>query len=98
MDRVCDAAGYAAGNSDAQCAGQSRQGGPGLGRRCGAHQAASQTDGCVHGLDAAAWMRVAVLISFVTPLTHEQAARPPLRVLPPNRLRLLNPCRGCGRW
>jgi hypothetical protein len=34
------------------------------------------------------------LVSFVTPLTHEQAARLPLRVLPPNRLRLLNPVQG----
>ena len=37
------------------------------------------------------WSRLAVLMSFVTPLPHEQAARLPLLVLPPNRLRLLNP-------
>ena len=37
---------------------------------------------------------MSVLISFVTPLPHEQAARLPLRVLPPNRLRLLNPVQG----
>lgn len=96
VDRVCDAAGYAAGNL-AMLSAQANRAKADLGwedalRR--AHQAASQADGCVHGLDAAAWMRVAVLISFVTPLAHEQAARLPLRVLPPNRLRLLNPVQG----
>ncbi|MFX5464791.1 hypothetical protein ABTD44_20675, partial [Acinetobacter baumannii] len=35
--------------------------------------------------------RLAVLASFVTPLSHEQAAAMPLLVLPPNRLRLFNP-------
>jgi hypothetical protein len=33
-------------------------------------------------------------MSFVTPLAHERAARIPLLVLPPNRLRLLNPVQG----
>jgi hypothetical protein len=47
-----------------------------------------------HGLDAAAWARLAVLMSFVTPLPHAQAARLPLLVMPPNRLRLLNPTQG----
>ncbi len=42
-------------------------------------------------LDAAQWQRLAVLISFVTPLSHAEAAQLPLAVLPPNRLRLLNP-------
>ena len=37
------------------------------------------------GLDAAAWLRLAVLASFATPLPHAQAALLPLRVLPPNR-------------
>lgn len=96
VDRVCDAAGYAAGNlamlgADANRA-KSRLGWEEALRR--SHQAASAEGGCIDGLDAAAWMRVAVLISFVTPLTHEQAARLPLRVLPPNRLRLLNPVQG----
>jgi len=35
--------------------------------------------------------RLAVLASFVTPLSHDEAAQIPLRVLPPNRLRLFNP-------
>ncbi len=47
--------------------------------------------GGVGGLSAAQWVRAAVLGSFVEPLTHEQACALPLLVLPPNRLRLLNP-------
>lgn len=43
------------------------------------------------GLDAAQWMRLSVLCSFVEPLSHEQACTIPLCVLPPNRLRLFNP-------
>jgi hypothetical protein len=42
-------------------------------------------------LDAAAWQRLAVLMSFATPLDHAQLAGLPLFVLPPNRVRLLNP-------
>ena len=49
--------------------------------------AAPQAD----GLDAAAWLRTAVLASFTTPLPHAQAALLPLRVLPPNRVRVINP-------
>jgi len=43
------------------------------------------------GLDAAAWRRLGVLQSFVTPLSQAEAARVPLLMLPPNRLHLLNP-------
>lgn len=42
-------------------------------------------------LTAAQWARIAVLCSFVTELSHAQAAALPLLVLPPNRLRLFNP-------
>jgi hypothetical protein len=49
--------------------------------------AAGQAD----GLDAAAWTRAAVLASFTTPLPHARAAMLPLRVLPPNRVRVINP-------
>ena len=44
-----------------------------------------------HGLDADAWQRLVVLASFATPLPHAQAALLPLRVLPPNRVRVINP-------
>jgi len=43
------------------------------------------------GLTGDQWTRVAVLCSFVEPLSHEAACAIPLRVLPPNRLRLFNP-------
>jgi hypothetical protein len=42
-------------------------------------------------LDPAAWLRLAVLASFATPLAHAQAALLPLCVLPPNRVRVINP-------
>jgi hypothetical protein len=47
--------------------------------------------GQIDGLSAEHWARIAVLASFCTPLPHAQAARLPLLVLPPNRLRILNP-------
>ena len=43
------------------------------------------------GLDHPAWIRAAVLASFATPLAHAQAALLPLRVLPPNQVRVINP-------
>lgn len=42
-------------------------------------------------LTADEWWRVAILCSFVEPLAHEEAVTLPMRVLPPNRLRLFNP-------
>jgi hypothetical protein len=53
-----------------------------------------QRHGLDRGLSASEWMRAAVLMSFVSTLLHEQAARLPLVMLPPNRLRLLNPIQG----
>lgn len=43
------------------------------------------------GLNAAQWARIAVLCSYVDALPHGRAAALPMRVLPPNRLRLFNP-------
>ena len=43
---------------------------------------------------AAHWWRLAALRSFATPLPFAQAARLPLAVLPPNRVRLLNAVQG----
>jgi hypothetical protein len=45
----------------------------------------------IGGLDAAEWSRLAVLMSLATPLKHAQVAGLPLLVLPPNRVRVLNP-------
>lgn len=96
VDRVCDRAGYAAGNLAMMSAPANRAKGAlrwdeAMQR---AQSAPAAEGGAIDGLDAAAWTRVGVLISFVTPLPHERAACIPLRVLPPNRLRLLNPVQG----
>jgi len=96
VDRVNNQAGYAAGNL-AMVSVQANRAKAALGwdeLRVQAQRAESAGGGCFDGLDAAAWARLAVLVSFVTPLPHEQAAMLPLRVLPPNRLRLLNPVQG----
>jgi len=93
IDRVRDDAGYAAGN----LAVMSRRANRAKGQRD--HQALSEmAASCaagpitrIGGLAEAEWERLTVLASFVTPLSHEEAARIPLRVLPPNRLRLFNP-------
>lgn len=45
----------------------------------------------IGGLDAAEWQRLGLLMSLATPLAHAEVASLPLVVLPPNRLRLLNP-------
>jgi hypothetical protein len=47
--------------------------------------------GQIDGLDARQWARLVTLLSFCTPLSHVEAAQLPLLVLPPPRLRLLNP-------
>jgi len=99
VDRVCDHAGYAAGNL-AMMSARANRAKAALGwedalqRAQQARADDSIEGGCIDGLDAAAWSRLAVLMSFVTPLSHAQAARLPLHVLPPNRLRLLNPVQG----
>ncbi|MFO1330146.1 MAG: hypothetical protein U1F56_22550 [Rubrivivax sp.] len=46
------------------------------------------------GLAAAAWARLATLASFAVELPQVQAARLPLHLLPPNRVRVLNPAQG----
>ena len=46
------------------------------------------------GLEAAAWWRLAALRSYATPLPFHEAARLPLAVLPPNRVRLVNAVQG----
>ena len=94
--RVFQAAGYAAGNLATLSRGAGRAKGDLRwdDARLQAVLAESRADGQAHGLGAAAWSRLSVLMSFVTPLPHELAATLPLLVLPPNRLRLLNPIQG----
>jgi hypothetical protein len=62
------------------------------------HQALGQADEAEaagetvrHGLSPVQWRRLAGLKSLATPLPHAQAAALPLLVLPPNRVRVLNP-------
>ncbi|HEV6964411.1 hypothetical protein, partial [Roseateles sp.] len=93
IDRVRDDAGYAAGNLAVMSRRANRAKGS-RGYQALADMAASCAAGPITrigGLAEADWERLAVLASFVTPLSHEEAARIPLRVLPPNRLRLFNP-------
>lgn len=93
VDRVRDDAGYAAGN----LAMMSREANTAKATHdwaSASELARSVTQGPIQriaGLGQAEWQRVAVLCSFVTALPHEEAARIPLHVLPPNRLRLFNP-------
>jgi hypothetical protein len=93
IDRVRDDAGYAAGNLAVMSLRANRAKGS-RGYPALADMAASCVAGPITrigGLTEADWERLAVLASFVTPLDHDEAARIPLRVLPPNRLRLFNP-------
>jgi hypothetical protein len=95
VERLNVQAGYASGNLAvmSHTAERARDGVDVLQAMRSAHRAQMlQTD--VHGLPAAAWWRLAVLRSFATPLPFYQAARLPLAVLPPNRVRLLNSPQG----
>jgi hypothetical protein len=93
VDRVCNQAGYAAGNLAVMSA-RVNEAKADLGYRDALtvvkHLEASGLD-TLDGLCALQWSRLAVLMSLVTPMKHEEAACLPLLVLPPNRLRLLNP-------
>ena len=93
VDRVCNAAGYAAGNLAVMSA-RANEAKADLGCR-DALVVVKQLEGSgldtLDGLNALQWSRLAVLMSFATLMKHDEAACLPLLVLPPNRLRLLNP-------
>jgi len=93
VDRVFNGAGYAAGNLAVMSVrANAAKGDCGWDDALGfVRQIEAGQLGQIGGLDAAQWSRLAVLMSFVTPLAHAQVACLPLLVLPPNRLRLLNP-------
>jgi hypothetical protein len=92
IDRVRNDAGYAAGNLAVMSTrANEAKNDCDFDAALAAMRRAESTLADESGLDAAAWARVAVLCSFVTPLPHERAAGLPLLVLPPNRLRLFNP-------
>ncbi len=56
-----------------------------------AQASANQHNSTAQPLSADEQARLAVLASFATPLPHGQAALLPLRLLPPNRVRVINP-------
>ena len=96
VDRVCDDGAYAAGNLAvmSQRANQAKADKTvdqllALARQVAA--APQQSNEFRSNLTAEQWARLAVLASFATPMTHAKAACIPLLVLPPNRLRVLNP-------
>ena len=94
VERLNPQAGYAAGNLAVMCqaAAQARDGVDVLEalRRATRATHAKDSGATEEGLDAAAWWRLAALRAFATPLPFHVAARVPLAVLPPNRVRLLN--------
>ena len=51
----------------------------------------AEAEGESDGLPLRHWRRIVALKSLATPLSNAEAARVPLHVLPPNRLRLVNP-------
>ncbi len=97
ISRLCEDAAYAAGNLVllSRAAARAKAG------RSAAHvlqlaerQARLGDEACSGGLDAAAWMRLACLLSLAVELPAAQVARQPLRVLPPSRVALRNPAQG----
>ena len=93
VDRVRNDAGYAAGNLAVMSTKANHAKGAHGFRaalQCVQQIEAEQLPG-LDGLTAAQWARVAVLCSFVEPLSHDEACALPLLLLPPNRLRLFNP-------
>lgn len=95
IDRLNPRAGYAAGNLAllSQQAVSARHEVDVLEAMRRARRATSSGEP-VEGLDASAWWRLAALRAFATPLHFHEAARLPLAVLPPNRVRLLNAAQG----
>jgi len=95
VDRVCNRAGYAAGNL-AMMSSRANQAKADLGHADAltvVRQLEASGLDTLDGLAPVHWSRLGVLMSFVTPLPHAEAACLPLLVLPPNRLRLLNAVR-----
>ena len=92
VDRVCNQAGYAAGNL-AVMSTRANEAKADLGCRDAltvVRQLEASGLDTLDGLDTLQWSRLAVLMSFATPMAHDEAACLPLLLLPPNRLRLLN--------
>ena len=93
VDRVNNDAGYAAGNLAVMSvrANQAKSLYDWRDAAGFARQIETGRLGQIDGLEARHWARLASLMSLCTPLTHAEAANIPLLVLPPPRLRVLNP-------
>ncbi|WP_119354305.1 hypothetical protein [Azohydromonas sediminis] len=93
VDRVNNDAGYAAGNLAVMSvrANRAKSLYDWRDAACFARQIEAGRLGTIDGLSAGQWARLASLMSLCTPLTHAEAASLPLLVLPPPRLRVLNP-------
>jgi hypothetical protein len=93
VDRVNNDAGYAAGNLAVMSVRANRAKADRDWRDAAACARRLEAEGldAIDGLTAAHWARLASLMSLCTPLPHAAAASLPLLVLPPVRLRVLNP-------
>ncbi len=93
VHRLCTAAAYAAGNVAvvSRATADARAGMDWQQALAQAQRIEAGETSAVRGLGAAEWHRLAVLASFATPIAHGRAACLPLRVLPPNRVRAINP-------
>ncbi|MCW4063449.1 hypothetical protein, partial [Salmonella enterica] len=93
VDRVNNQAGYAAGNLAVMSVRANRAKSAYDWRDAAAfvRQIEAGKLGEIDELNAREWARLATLMSYCTPLSHAEAANLPLLVLPPPRLRLLNP-------
>lgn len=95
IERIEADAGYVAGNLVVMCvqAAAARQG-------VSLQQAVRRARQCelagdtLHGLDAASWWRLAALVACAQALPFAEAARLPLALMPPNRVRLVNAVQG----
>jgi hypothetical protein len=95
IERLNPQAGYAAGNLVTMSlqAAQARAG-VSVGDAVRRARAAEASGQAVAGLDAEAWWRLAALGGYAQPLPFADAARLPMAVLPPNRVRVLNAVQG----
>jgi hypothetical protein len=93
VDRVNNQAGYAAGNLAVMSVRANRAKSAYDWRDAAAfvRQIEAGQLGEIDGLNAREWARLAALVSYCTPLSLAEAANLPLLVLPPPRLRVLNP-------
>ena len=93
VQRLCLDAAYAAGNLavTSRAVAEARDGMDWQQAWSQAQRIESGECSAVRGLGAAEWTRIALLASFATNIPHARAACLPLRLLPPNRVRVINP-------